>query len=359
MKLNSLRHRLIVLILICLIAMLTLVSSQIFYINRLVQAQTDSTVLLQLNAEILQLRRHEKDFMLRLDPIYAQEFEQRAVGLRTELIGLGSIVDSYTLPPQQLVNIQKSFEQYTGQFASLVQLKTAIGLDEVSGQRGEFRRNIHLLEDALEQADLKTLSLLMLQLRRHEKDFLLRQELSYVTQGQETYEQLRELLLQSELADQVAVLDSYQKGFTDIVTSYTSIGLTPDLGLQGEFRDAAHELEDQLTNLGMTLNPLIQQREQDVKVNGFIITLVTAVILLTLLVRNFIKLQNALSSFLLFFHQSKHSYQPLDVKKMGYAEFETLASVANEMIDSRRGMEADLKKAEESVALLKSQASKN
>lgn len=339
--------------------MLTLVFSQVFYINRLVQAQTDSTALLQLNNEILQLRRHEKDFMLRLDLAYADSFDSRAVKLGADLSGLHSIFDSYALPIKQLESIQESFSQYTSQFAYLVELQTAIGLDEISGQQGKFRQNIHLVEASLENANLDSLSLLMLQLRRHEKDFLQRLDLRYVERGQQTYESLRELLILNQLSEQVPILDSYQEGFTQIVASYQEIGLSPDSGVQGTFRGAAHELENHLTNLSMTLNPLIQQREKEVKLNGFVITVFTAIILLTLLVRNFVRLQKSLSSFLLFFHQSKHSYQPLDVKKMGYAEFETLATVANEMVDSRRGMEADLKKAQETVTQLQAEVLEN
>lgn len=355
MKLNSLRHRLIVLILICLIAMLTLVFSQVFYINRLVRAQTDSTTLLQLNNELLQLRRHEKDFMLRLDPLYATRFNDRKGELESELAKLESIFDSYSLPREQLAGIRSSFARYTREFTNLVELQIAIGMDESSGQQGEFRRNIHALEEALANEGLDSLSLLMLQLRRHEKDFLLRLDLSYSDQGQKTYEELRQLLLASSLADQVPVLDNYQQGFSEIVTSYQNIGLSPELGVQGEFRDAAHELESQFIELGQTLNPLIERREKDLKVNGFVITIFTALVLLTLLVRNFVRLQKALSSFLLFFHQSKRSYQPLDVKKMGFTEFETLATVANEMVDSRRGMEDDLKKAQDTAAELQAQ----
>lgn len=339
--------------------MLTLVFSQVFYINRLVQAQTDSATLLQLNNQLLQLRRHEKDFMLRLNPTYAERFKDRTAKLESELTKLESIFDSYSLPAEQLTAIRSSFSRYTQEFTRLVELQTAIGMDESSGQQGEFRRNIHTLEQALEDKGLDSLSLLMLQLRRHEKDFLQRLDLAYADKGQQTYGELRDSLLSSSLADKVTVLDSYQSGFTEIVASYQDIGLSPELGVQGEFREAAHRLESQLVELGKTVNPLIAKREQDVKVNGFVITIFTAFVLLSLLVRNFVRLQKALSSFLLFFHQSKRSYAPLDVKKMGFAEFETLATVANEMVDSRRGMEAELKKAKDRVTELQTRTRKN
>lgn len=354
MKLSSIRHRLIALIGLCLIAMLTLVSTQLFYVNRLVEVQTDTTLLLNLNNETLQLRRLEKDFMLRRDVSYAELFEERAKQFAIELNKLESVFNSYALPIENLDTIRNSFAQYRNQFADLITLQLAIGVDETSGQQGEFRRTIHQLEETLGLQNLESLSILLLQLRRNEKDFLQRLDPIYVSEAEQTYQQLRQALVERQSPDQIMLLDSYQEGFMTLVSSYQEIGLTPDTGVQGNFRAAAHALEEQLTNLGETLNPLIQQRERDVMVYGFAITSVTAIILLTLLARNFVRLQRALSTFLLFFHQSKREYQLLDTKKMGFAEFETLATVANEMVNARRDMEGELKIAQDELAKLKS-----
>jgi hypothetical protein len=242
-------------------------------------------------------------------------FNDRAENLEDKLDELESVFSSYALAAPQLESIRLSFKQYRGQFSDLVDLRLAIGINESSGQQGEFRRDIHALEKALKAKNLKSLSLLLLQLRRHEKDFLLRLDLSYTKLGQQTYQQLREALLANQLSGQVSLLDSYQQRFAAIVVSTQDIGLTPDSGLQGKFREAAHQMEAQLTKLSDTLTPLIQQREQDVKINGLIITSFTAIILLVLLVRNFANLQNTLSPFLLFVYQSKRGHLMLNMKK--------------------------------------------
>jgi hypothetical protein len=80
-------------------------------------------------------------------------------------------------------------------------------------------------------------------------------------------------------------------------------------------REATHQMEAQLTKLSDTLTLLIQQCEQDVKINGLIITSYTAIILLVLLVCNFANLQNTLSPFLLFVYQSKRGHLMLNMKK--------------------------------------------
>jgi len=79
-----------------------------------------------------------------------------------------------------------SSKQYPEQFSDLIDLRLAIESNESSGQQGEFRRDMHDLEQALKVKNLTSLSLLLLQLRRHEKDFLLQLVLCYTIPGQQT-----------------------------------------------------------------------------------------------------------------------------------------------------------------------------
>lgn len=65
MRLDSIRHRLLAIIVIFLISMTLLVILQIYSVNRLVGIQSHADLLSDLNIELLQLRRHEKDFLLR------------------------------------------------------------------------------------------------------------------------------------------------------------------------------------------------------------------------------------------------------------------------------------------------------
>ncbi len=346
MRLDSIRYRLIALIGLCLAGMAALVTTQVVNINRLIQVQTDATLLLDLNTEILQLRRHEKDFMLRQEMEYALQFASRAESLEVSLNDLEKLSDSYSLPSNQLEDMRESLDQYRSQFMALTDLQVTIGLDENSGLQGRLRANAHQLEENLTQEQSNGELLLLLQLRRLEKDFMQRRELDYSLNAAPVYKSLSAKLS----GENQTLLSNYYEQFTALVAAYQRIGLNPDAGIQGAFRSAAHELEVQLENISQTLNPLIRQRERDVKLWGFIIATLTVSILLALLIRNFITLQKTLSAFLLFFHQSKREYHLIDVKKMGFAEFRLLAQVANEMVNARKEMESELKELKERLA---------
>lgn len=343
MRLDSIRYRLIALIGICLFGMVALVVTQVININRLIDVQTDATLLLELNNEILQLRRHEKDFMLRQNMDYVVQFDRRAELLSVRLDDLEQLLAGYSLPANQLEDLRARLSQYRSQFSSLAEVQVALGLNENSGQQGTMRRFAHQLEDNLNSDGDNGSILKLLQLRRLEKDFIQRHDMDYVASAATVYGDFQRELRAGDQTENLELLNNYYSQLMEVVAAYQRIGLNPETGIQGGFRDAAHNLEQQLASLSETLTPLITQREQDVKIWGFIIAIVTVAVLLTLLIRNLITLQTTLSTFLLFFHQSKREYQMLDAKKMGFAEFRSLAQVANEMVNARRDMESELR----------------
>ncbi len=101
----------------------------------------------------------------------------------------------------------------------------------------------------------------LLQLRRHEKDFLLRKEKTYSDKHAQALTKTSEDLqrLKTNMPDGTnpaaietvaAALASYGKAFVQVAAINSEIGLTPDDGLQGKMRGAAHELEKQVDTGG-------------------------------------------------------------------------------------------------------------
>ena len=105
-----------------------------------------------------------------------------------------------------------------------------------------------------------TISNYMLQCRRDEKDFLLRLDKKYLGQLEKNIANLvKEAQTVKQIADQanlpqaskaaqdiIQYAELYKKGFSDIVNAYETRGLDHNSGLQGTFRDAVHELSEEM-----------------------------------------------------------------------------------------------------------------
>ncbi|MFM1897350.1 MAG: hypothetical protein RLZZ385_2424 [Pseudomonadota bacterium] len=353
MRLDSIKYRLLAIICVCLLGMLFLVTTQFLAINQLVAVRNDRELMLRLGNELLQLRRHEKDFMLRHDLVYADQFTARAAEFSLQVELLHEIYRQYGLPAQQLTLFIDSFDLYTARFGNLVQQQVTMGLDENSGQQGEFRIAIHELETRLQQTGQQDLNLLLLQLRRHEKDFLLRGDPLYIQQERQVFLELQQAIGNStgpESEGLMSLLQRYQSGFDNLVAASLRLGADPDSGIQGELRGAAHAMEDQLLSLDSSLQPLIARQEFQVRSNGLIIAALTAVALLAMLAHSFLGFQRAFNMLITFFYRCKREYQRLDERKLDFAEFKTLAGVVNEMVDARKDMEDRLKEANQRLA---------
>jgi hypothetical protein len=351
---DSIKTRLIIIIAVCLLGMLVLVGNQIYNTDRLINLNSQSKQLLNLSHELLQLRRHEKDFLLRLDPQYVDKFRIRADGFSQQITQLNPIFAKLGDTDTLFDELSLSFNQYRSQFFSLVSLQTQIGLDENSGFQGRFRQATHSLEEQLQRLNQTDLQVLMLQMRRSEKDFLLRKNLDYVERETLFYQQLSLAINQSNQLNvqQQPLLDIYQHSFLQLVSAYQTIGLDHTLGLQGQFREQAHVLEEQLTRVNNKLAVLINVAEERVERISLLIMTITSLVLVTLLIKSYITFQRAFLNFVMFFYRCKREYQHMDGKKLGFSEFKYLATIANEMIDARCDIERQLQAANKHIAEL-------
>ncbi|WP_102798766.1 hypothetical protein [Bowmanella denitrificans] len=354
MKLNSIKYRLLLIILVCVLGMLLLMISQFHSTQRLIELNQQRLQLLQLNNELLQMRRHEKDFLLRFDMRYAEQLNERAASLAAQLAALSEQINTLTLPAQQVQGMLDALFAYQRRFDKLVELQSRIGFDEQQGEQGRFRQAIHALETRL--SDQAQWQILLLQMRRSEKDFMLRKRMEYAQRQQAVYEQLEYAISQSAARDAlVPLLQRYQQGFLQLVESNRQIGLNHELGLKGQFRAQAHLLEQRLTRLELALQPILAEQQREVERNGMLIMSMTLFALLLLLIQSFVTFQRAFSAFIQFFYRCKREYQRLDERKLGFAEFRSLAAVANEMVESRLEMERELKETKQELARLREQ----
>lgn len=91
-------------------------------------------------SDMLMLRRHEKDFMLRHDEKYVDNFNKHVDAM------VSNIVDSNISSVQQNTEVANKVKSYQSSFLKLVELERRIGLNEESGLRGEIRASIHKAE---------------------------------------------------------------------------------------------------------------------------------------------------------------------------------------------------------------------
>ena len=131
--------------------------------------------------EMLQSRRAEKDFLLRSDAKYVAQHAEVSKHVLAHVAELEAMVVKAGHPDliENLAVVRKGYEAYASHFRALAETRMRLGLDEKSGLEGTLRKSVHSAEQTLKELGEQGLTNVMLMMRRHEKDFMLRRDAKY------------------------------------------------------------------------------------------------------------------------------------------------------------------------------------
>ena len=210
--------------------------------------QTQITIL-EMNKQMLLLRRNEKDFLARNDEKYIDKFDNNYQSLRSKTTQLDKLVKETDFSAKNTATaLAKVFSDYHKSFTSITNLKKTIGLTPKTGLYGELRSAVHAAEEGVKaQSDFKLLSDILM-LRRREKDFMLRMDLKYLDRFNQDFQKFKNSLEASGLDSSTRnsinqSMDNYASSFHKFVEQSKLLGLNSKLGELGKMRATIHQSE--------------------------------------------------------------------------------------------------------------------
>ncbi len=142
-------------------------------------AQAFQTVQ-EVEKDFLQARRREKDFLLRLDEKYIADHAGIVTNAASNLRKVMELVPEDPFVEENVNAVLEGLQAYGTTFKGAAAGLVEVGLDEESGLRGSLRAAVQDAEFFLNMIGSDDLTIKMLMMRRHEKDFLLRLDPKYV-----------------------------------------------------------------------------------------------------------------------------------------------------------------------------------
>lgn len=241
------KHKLIANTSILVVAMLLILGVLNFSIASL---ETDVDIargIGDIDVNILQLRRAEKDFLARKDLKYLAKFDATSKELAAHIKVLRGDFERMGSHVSDINNLSKVVKEYQAHFKEIVSSQQRIGLNPKDALYGELRAKVHQVEAAIAGKDHRILSQL-LQLRRNEKDFMLRIDDKYVSKWNDNAAKFVQLVESSFLTpdEQDAIIESidgYQSAFLNLVNEQKIMGYTANEGLQGKMRASVHRVD--------------------------------------------------------------------------------------------------------------------
>lgn len=165
--------------------------------------------------EFLNERRREKDFLARMDMKYAGAHGEIAEKVHRQLDELQTLLRNHeaergafpeihaetTNAVAEIDEIEADFDEYVAQFRKVADSWQRMGLNEEEGLRGRLRGAVHDVEDLLKKYKKDDLTVIMLMMRRHEKDFLLRLADKYIGRMDKRLAEFTDGLAASDIPD--------------------------------------------------------------------------------------------------------------------------------------------------------------
>jgi methyl-accepting chemotaxis protein len=192
------------------------------------QLESDESVnlrlhVLGLSANYLEARQIATEFLRKHD----EKLIDKHVGvLETGLGHLSEIESSVEKledgdPLKQIGALRSGLNLYQTRFHNLVSIQRVLGLNDNQGLQGKLRSAVHQIESKLAEFNQPQLSIIMLMMRRHEKDFMLRGDEKYGDEFGKRRSEFGDALAASGLAAGVkSELSSLMKSYNDSFVAF-------------------------------------------------------------------------------------------------------------------------------------------
>jgi methyl-accepting chemotaxis protein len=319
----------------------------------------------QIEAEMLMLRRHEKDFIARKDLKYLKKFEKTYTETANTINQVKQELLLLDIKNQHINDLNRGLSLYRDKFFLLVKQQQIVGLHAKDGLYGSLRSEVHQIEQLITERekssgsnlDLHSLMRTMLMLRRHEKDFMLRRDVKYVDKFNNRIEVMRNKLMNSDVDNSFqrkadVALDNYHQQFLALVEGEKRFGLTSSEGITGEMRENIHQVETLLQSFKRFAIENIKQHINQKKLIDIIvgIGLIVIIMLALVIIANGISRRiTNLSRLMNLVASSKNLSLRADVS--GNDEIAKMAEIYNEMMSEFSSLMSEVKMS--SLALAK------
>ncbi|WP_206486497.1 methyl-accepting chemotaxis protein [Thalassotalea sp. G2M2-11] len=337
------KHKLIANTLVLIVSMLGMLGLITYAVSSLNDDVQMARTIGDIESSVLQLRRSEKDFLARKDTKYADKFSKQYKVLQSDINHLEQVFADESQVQTDISNLRKITRDYDNHFKDVVDAQIIIGLNSKDGLYGELRSAVHQVESLLEGSDYRLLAD-MLQLRRNEKDFMLRLDEKYLQRWQDNAANFSEDVKSSELSDElinqvVTSISAYESAFINLVEQQRIMGFSASEGLQGKMRNTVHQVDTILAKLVNVSKKITDDRVlfvKSVSIVVFVVVLVIASGAATLIARSILMAINKLKDAMNNVAETKNL--AIEVSTDGKDELAEMAKVFNTMLASFRNL---------------------
>ena len=260
----------------------------------------------EIELDLQSAELYESQFYLKKYPIFLSKFDTHMITASQNVISLIKMVEGEQDLGKITTRLGEYFEEYRNKFIAAAESMLELGLDENSGLYGKSRSAIHKVEQTLKSTTADELTISMLQIRRHEKDYIDRVDKKYIDRANNEIRNFKNIVSKTNLKRTAKVsllnnISDYQKALNGIFKETTDLQYSIKL-----IASSIKKIEPLFEQLIDISNNIVAKSRADAEVKNtaitalFITTLVATLILfsitLMLISRSIIKAMKKLQA---------------------------------------------------------------
>ncbi|MEO5371353.1 MAG: methyl-accepting chemotaxis protein [Magnetococcus sp. DMHC-1] len=207
--------------------------------------------LVDVNLHILEIQHEQAEFIAERQMTFVENVHKIRKDAGEKIKELTDIErkDNDQKGVEDAQILEKNLDIYLGVFEKIVESYKKQGLTSEEGLQGAFRKAAHEFEGKIKNLDTGKLEILLLQLRRMEKDYLLRKDESYIVKHKELLAAFRKEVEQSALLPELKkqfseLVVPYEKAFAEYTRQAEELKTTPES--EKKISDTARAVENML-----------------------------------------------------------------------------------------------------------------
>ncbi|MBQ4813489.1 HAMP domain-containing histidine kinase [Pseudoalteromonas luteoviolacea] len=220
-------------------ALVIMIVSWVLYVQ-LQQTRELNDRLFMLQTQIQRLLDQEERFLIERQRESLQSIEELRFAYKDSFSQLLNMLVSHDRDLDLLFKLDEEVKRFTLKYEQLASMQALLGYDKSEGVYGNFRRQAHALQDIAKSASHPQLEILILELRRREKDFLLRLEPSYLLIHKELLVSTKNLIREQfpdKSTQMLSTLNQYDQGFNTYINVLKRQGLDHSQGVRADLHD--------------------------------------------------------------------------------------------------------------------------
>ena len=249
----------------------------LIYSNSKNMSYTQALQLLEtFNTDTYKLKSDAQAFLATKDLTDVENFNQLVEKETQQIAKFKKVLQEQSFPTKGLDSFQAALTRYNNSFNLVVELQKKIGLNPKDGLYGDLRGAVHNIETLLSEQNNYLLLTDMLQLRRAEKDFMLRFDLKYLDKFNDGVDTLSSNIRMSDIdpATQSTLqsyLSDYKKKFRTLVDAETEKGLDAQSGVRAELEKSVNDLKSAMATMSNQINDAIVSAQTKTQIAGFVL----------------------------------------------------------------------------------------